>query len=190
MKSNNTIILSISLFLNIFLASVIIVIECRYQIIQHLVVKILKVDDDVNDKSSPDYWARFCWANTIEKLHTNFDIALFGDSITRGSDFQLCFPDVRIINLGYSGDNILGMLKRIPMIQKSNAKKLFIMAGTNDLQHISLNEYRDRYERLIRNIQDSIPDIRIYVQSVIPTNSKLVGEPVRKVNYLQIPPIS
>lgn len=175
MKHINTIILSVSLFLNILLASVIIVIECRYQIIQHLVVKILKVDGVVNDKSSKDYWARFCWTNTIEKLHIDFDIALFGDSITRGSDFQLCFPDVKIINLGYSGDNILGMLKRIPMIQKSNAKKVFIMAGTNDLQHITLNEFRDRYERLIRNIQDSIPDIRIYVQSVIPTNSKLAG---------------
>lgn len=134
------------------------------------------------DKLSPDYWARVSWSNTIKKLHIDFDIAFFGNSITRGSDFQLSFPDKKIINLGYSGDNIIGMIKRIDMIKISKAKKVFIMAGTNDLVHCSLQEYEQRYYNLLRTIKDSIPDIHIYIQSLLPSNHKMANySPNKKI---------
>lgn len=128
------------------------------------------VEDDI---LTADYWARFSWTNTIEKLHIDFDIAFFGNSITRGSDFQAEFPDKRIINLGYSGDNIKGMIKRVPMIKKSKAKKVFVMAGTNDLPHMSLEDYKINFTKLITTIQDSIPGIKIYVESILPSNHEL-----------------
>lgn len=134
----------------------------------------------LEDRIHPDYWARFSWENSIEKLHTDFDIAFFGNSITRGSDFQQAFPDKRIINLGYSGDNLTGMLRRVSMLKKSNAKKIFIMAGTNDLlQGVSLENYELRYCQLLTAIKDSIPACKIFIQSVLPINGG--GVSIKKI---------
>lgn len=163
-------LLCASVAVNLLLCGGLYVAESRSHVFQRALVNRHIISTPADDKDSPDYWCRTSWTNTIAKLHTDFDIAFFGNSITRGSDFQLEFPDKKIINLGYSGDNILGMQKRIPMIQKSNAKKVFIMAGTNDLGHISLDAYKERYTNLITAIQDSIPGVKLYLQSVIPTN--------------------
>ncbi|MDO5343215.1 MAG: GDSL-type esterase/lipase family protein [Bacteroidia bacterium] len=165
-------ILCASVLVNILLVGVIYVGESHSHVFQQALAR-RGICSPLDDKYSSDYWARACWTNTIDKLHTDFDVAFFGNSITRGSDFQSYFPDIKIINLGYSGDNILGMLKRVPMIQKSNAKKVFIMAGTNDLVHISLDEYKTRYVNLITSIKDSIPDIEIFLESVLPSNHEM-----------------
>jgi len=127
----------------------------------------------LNDESHPDYWARVSWTNTIEKLHTEFDVAFFGNSIIRGSDFQQFFPTKKIINLGYSGDNMAGMMRRVPMLQATSPKKIFIMAGTNDIFHLSINDFVDRYNKLLDLISDSIPTAHIYLQSIIPMNQDL-----------------
>ena len=153
-----TLVLSLcaSLFINVLLSGAVYVAEKYSHVFENALKRRGIITGEIDDKTSPDYWARFGWTNTIEKLHTDFDIAFFGNSITRGSDFQLDFTDKKIINLGYSGDNIPGMIKRVPMIQKSNAKKVFIMAGTNDLVHISLEEYETRYSKLLSTIRDTI----------------------------------
>lgn len=127
----------------------------------------------LDDKRVPDFWARKGWVNTIEKLYTEFDVAFFGNSITCGSDFQRNFPDKKIINLGYSGDNMVGMLRRVPMLKAANPQKIFIMAGTNDLVHIDVDEYRERYANLLQAVKDAVPDAEIYIQSVLPSNHEL-----------------
>lgn len=127
----------------------------------------------LDDKSYPDYWARMGWTNTVKKLNIRFDVAFFGNSITCGSDFQAFFPDKKIINLGYPGDNMTGMLRRVPMLVAAQPKKIFIMAGTNDLVHISLAEYQNRYEYLLTAIRDSLPKADIIIQSVLPSNHDL-----------------
>ena len=165
--------LCVSLFINILLFGAVYVAEKHSHVFESALKRRGIITGKIDDKTSPDYWARVGWTNTIEKLHTDFDIAFFGNSITRGSDFQLDFTDKKIINLGYPGDNILRMIKRVPMIQKANAKKVFIMAGTNDLVHISLEEYKTRYSKLLSTIQDSIPGIKIYLESVLPSNHEM-----------------
>lgn len=174
-SSKKTLVLSlcVSLFINILLFGAVYVAEKHSHVFESALKRCGIITGEIDDKTSPDYWARVGWTNTIEKLHTDFDIAFFGNSITRGSDFQLDFTDKKIINLGYSGDNIPGMIKRVPMIQKANAKKVFIMAGTNDLVHISLEEYKTRYSKLLSTIQDSIPGIKIYLESVLPSNHEM-----------------
>lgn len=174
-SSKKTLVLSlcVSLFINILLFGAVYVAEKHSHVFESALKRRGIITGEIDDKTSPDYWARVGWTNTIEKLHTDFDIAFFGNSITRGSDFQLDFTDKKIINLGYSGDNIPGMIKRVPMIQKANAKKVFIMAGTNDLIQISLEEYKTRYSKLLSTIQDSIPGIKIYLESVLPSNHEM-----------------
>ena len=142
----------------------------------------------LDDKRVPDFWAREGWVNTIEKLYTEFDVAFFGNSITCGSDFQRNFPDKKIINLGYSGDNMVGMLRRVPMLKAANPKKIFIMAGTNDLVHIDVDEYRERYVNLLQAVKDAVPNAKIYIQSVLPSNNSMAdyasNEKVQKANEM------
>ncbi len=182
------VLLCASVLINILLAVVVYVTESHTHVFTQALARRGIIQGNNDDKLSPDYWARIGWINTIEKLHTDFDIAFFGNSITRGSDFQLAFPDKKIINLGYSGDNIPGMIKRVPMIQKSNAKKVFLMAGTNDLVHMSLDNYRTNFTKLISTIQDSIPEIKIYVESVLPSNHEMgdyaPNDKVQKANRI------
>lgn len=165
------IILCASVLFNILLIGVVVVAEKYSHVFEQALIRrgYINVTSDA-DKLSPDYWATVGWTNTVQKLHTDFDIAFFGNSITRGSDFQLDFPDKKIINLGYSGDNMIGMLRRVPMIQAANPSKVFIMAGTNDLVHISLDEYKERYTKLLQAINNSLPNTKIYIESVLPSN--------------------
>ncbi|MEY8686932.1 GDSL-type esterase/lipase family protein [Bacteroides sp. AN502(2024)] len=179
-------LLCASVLFNILLLGVVIVAERQ----GHVFSMVLERRDIVHldDRSHSDYWARMGWTNTIEKLHTEFDVAFFGNSITRGSDFQLFFPEKKIINLGYSGDNMIGMLRRIPMLKAANPHKVFIMAGTNDLVHISLDDYEVRYTKLLQAIKDSLPNTKIYIESVLPSNHSLgnytPNEKVQKANFI------
>ena len=86
---------------------------------------------------------------------------------------ELTEEDKKIINLGYSGDNMIGMLRRVPMLKAANPQKIFIMAGTNDLVHIDVDEYRERYANLLQAVKDAVPDAEIYIQSVLPSNHEL-----------------
>lgn len=103
-------------------------------------------------------------------MNIQCEAAFFGDSITRGSDFQSYFPEVKIVNLGLSGDNLVGMRRRVSILQAVNPEKVFIMVGTNDLVHISLDCYSQRYEELLQTVIDLIPNATIYLQSVLPSN--------------------
>lgn len=167
-------ILLISIVLNVTLISAFCLLESK----KHVVQQILQVRGIIpappeNDTTLPDFQARRGWTNTIGKLYSDFDIAFFGNSITFNSDFQIAFPQVSIINLGYPGDNLKGMIKRVPMLQNSNPKKIFIMAGTNDLIVNDVNKYRKEYVQLIDSIRKVLPKSKIYLQSVLPSNHKV-----------------
>lgn len=180
------IVLWISLICNLLLVGAVCFYEMKAHTFERLLVQRGVKHSVSNDMASPDFWARVGWTNTIEKLHTDFDVAFFGNSITRGSDFQEKFPDKKIINLGYAGDDVAGMINRVGMIKQSKAKKVFIMAGTNDLRYLNLDEYRKRYSELIAKIQKEMPGTEIYLQSILPSNHKMANyapnEKIREAN--------
>lgn len=116
------------------------------------------------------------WTNSLRKMHYDSDIVFFGNSITAGSDFQSSFQDKKIVNLGYPGDIIPEMINRIEMVKAVSPEKIFIMAGTNDLVHVSIEKYIERYDSLITGLQRSLPDAKIYIQSVLPANHELASD--------------
>ena len=113
-------------------------------------------------------WAVFSWNNTMEKLDYKADVVFFGDSITRGSDFRSSFPDKRIVNLGYSGDTLSGMINRISMAKAMNPEQLFILGGINGLTNKNVFKCAELYAKLLDKMQEELPDTRIYVQSILP----------------------
>lgn len=165
------VLLCTSILINLLFVKMVILAEKQ----SHVFTRVLERKGIItlDDKSYPDYWARVGWENTIKKLNTEFDIAFFGNSITNGSDFQSFFTDKKIINLGYPGDNINGMTKRVSMLKAAHPKKIFIMGGTNDLFSINVDEFEERYNNLLTAIFDSIPDTEIFLESILPMNQDL-----------------
>lgn len=133
----------------------------------------------MNEKHRPDYRMQQGWTNSIEKQHKQYDVAFFGNSLTYNSDFQRYYPDLAIINLGVSGNTLKDMRRRISTLVAANPKKVFIMAGANDLLIESIDEYEEDYMNVINNIKKFLPMTRIYVQSMLPMNAS--------AGYKQVP---
>lgn len=121
---------------------------------------------------SPDFWALDGWTNTLKQMNYDADIVFFGNSITRGSNFNEYFPDKKICNLGYPGDNLFGMAKRVEMgqLQAVTPEKIFIMGGINGLKSLSLEQFEQAYRHLIVSICDSLPNASLYLESILPIN--------------------
>lgn len=133
---------------------------------------------EIPSKYCQDHWALADWTNSLLKMNISCDVAFFGNSITRGSDFQQYFPELKIVNLGYSGDILLRMKNRVPMLKAVNPKKIFIMGGTNDIFHVKTETIIDRYERLLDAIVKSMPNSKIYIQSILPVNTRILSSSV------------
>lgn len=108
------------------------------------------------------------WENCLEKMHYDADVVFFGDSITYESDFARFFQDVSVVNLGYSGDTLSGMISRIPMVQSVSPEKVFVLGGINGLTDSNITQSVGKYKQLVLQLQEALPDAQIYLQSVLP----------------------
>ncbi len=111
------------------------------------------------------------WNNCIEKLNMQADVVFFGNSITAMGNFQEAFPTVRSINMGYMGDDTKGMLRRVNAIKSVQPKKVFLMAGINGLMEQTEEEFERRYTILVDSIRSSVPEAKIYLESILPIRS-------------------
>ncbi len=131
----------------------------------------LLVKMGLKEQSGEISWAVYSWNNCIQKLGYDSDIVFFGDSITCGSDFRYYFRDKRIVNLGYSGDSLSGMINRVSMIEALSPEKVFILGGINGLTDYNIEKCVKKYEILLDSIRTALPNTEIYVQSVLPIST-------------------
>lgn len=108
------------------------------------------------------------WNNCVMKLDMEVDVVFLGDSETAGGDFQKAFPDVRSINLGYIGEDVKGMLRRVDAIKAVNPKKVFLMAGINGLQQQTMDEFEYWYAALVDAIRNAVPEAELSIESILP----------------------
>lgn len=125
----------------------------------------------ISESHRPDYYWIKDWAACLDKLNYEADVAFFGNSITANSNFQECFSDKKIIELGHSGDRIEGMIRRVVMLQSVNPKKIFIMGGINDFYENSHQTIAKRYDELLICLKTTLPNSEVYVQSILPLSS-------------------
>lgn len=99
-------------------------------------------------------------------------IVFLGNSLTQGGQWNNYFPSQQPVNRGIAGDNTLGMLGRLHEIIAAKPKKLFILAGVND---ISLGRSNDMImtgiKSMIYQVKEGSPETEIYVQSLLPINN-------------------
>ena len=124
------------------------------------------------DEIKETNWAVDGWNNTLRKLDYDADIVFFGDSITRGSDFRKTFPNTKIINLGYSGDTLEGMIDRVDGVASVEPEQVFVMGGINDLTDKNIEECILMYEELLDEMIGTLPKTKVFVQSVLPISAE------------------
>lgn len=66
-------------------------------------------------------------------------------------------------------------------VQKSGAKKVYIMLGMNDLSY-GIEETIGRYQTLVENIQKKSPDAKIFIQSMTPMTTTSNIESAKRNN--------
>ena len=117
-----------------------------------------------------DYWAVEGWNRTMRKCDYHPDIIFFGNSITYYGHWEDEFgsDSCQVITLGYPGDNLKGMMKRVDCLKNLQPKKLFLMAGINGLKSMTLSEFTRAYANLVDSIGKATPSTIIYLESILP----------------------
>lgn len=114
------------------------------------------------------------WKSCIEQLHIKADVAFFGDSLTRWGKFQEHFPNIRIVNLGYSGDTLAGMYDRIDMIQNVRPNKVFVQGGINGFTSRGIEGTLADYRKLLDALKIELPrETQIFVLSMLPLGKEV-----------------
>lgn len=132
----------------------------------------------------PDYWCVKSWLWSLQKMNISCDVCFFGHSQIASSNFQKDFPKVKIVELGYAGDDILGMIQRVPQIVAVKPTMVFVLAGTNSL-HYPKKMFESEYDKLISTIRLMLPNIDMVLFNIIPqcdgklgkmSNNKIIRE--------------
>ena len=103
------------------------------------------------------------------------DVVFFGDSITRGGDFENYFSGVKVVNLGVNGDRLDDLYERVPQVVSYNPRKVFLLGGINSLRDDNIEECSKKYESLLDLLRSSLPQCEIYVQSVLPVSNTVIA---------------
>jgi lysophospholipase L1-like esterase len=124
----------------------------------------------IENYQSNDFWPKASWTNTLKKLNMSSDIIFFGNSITYSSSFHEYFTDKKIVNLGYPGDGIQGMLTRVEQVRCVYPKKVFMMAGINGIKHLSEEQFKEKYTALVDSMLTIVTSENLYIQSLLPVS--------------------
>ena len=96
-----------------------------------------------------------------------------GDSITDFYDLEKYFPDDPVVNSGINGDQTTDILEDMEeRVYQYNPSKVFLLIGTNDLQHErSIDEIVDNIKKIVEGIKENRPEAEIYIESIYPINN-------------------
>ncbi|MFW5707709.1 MAG: GDSL-type esterase/lipase family protein [Bacteroidota bacterium] len=105
-------------------------------------------------------------------------IVMLGNSITEHGLWNELLPGKTIVNRGIGGDNIAGMIHRLPHMLEKKPSTLVVMGGVNNiLFHDATPEYIEQYmEELIIRVMELSPDTRIILQSILPVNEIVAND--------------
>ncbi len=94
------------------------------------------------------------------------DIVMFGNSLTRGVDWNELLGRDGIVNRGIPSDVLSGYKKRLDYIFRLNPKVVFIMGGINDIYNWTpVDEIFKTYQEVVAALLSR--KIKVVIQSVI-----------------------
>jgi lysophospholipase L1-like esterase len=114
--------------------------------------------------------------NSIVNGENSFEIAMVGDSITEGGNWNQLLSREDVANLGIGGDSIEKLPYRLYDIYLVNPKKCFLMLGINDIRifHFNNNSIKNIYEKYKAIINDiRSHNIEVVVESTLNISEKM-----------------
>lgn len=119
------------------------------------------------DRNVTPYSSYYLQRKSFFEAHgVNASVVMVGDSITDGAEWSELFPEVSISNRGIGGDTTAGVLNRIDSILGTNAKKVFLLIGFNDLRKdVPIETVFSNYIEIVRKLLDA--EMTPYIQSTI-----------------------
>lgn len=117
-------------------------------------------------------------------MKKNIDFVFIGDSLTARCEWKEKIEKDNILNLGIDGDTTLGILKRLDKVLDLAPKKVFIMAGVNDLclSTSCVDEVCENYKKIVKKLLSK--NIEVVVQSTLFTQMQTVNKKVLALNNL------
>ena len=100
------------------------------------------------------------------------EIIMLGNSLTQnGGDWNTRLGKKLIRNRGIIGDDAQGIYDRLDEITSGHPRKIFLLAGANDLSHdLTVDSIVAQLTKVIDKIRKDSPKTRLYVQSLLPIN--------------------
>lgn len=126
-------------------------------------------------------YARDYYQKRVTLFHTQpvqkGGIIILGNSIAEFGDWQKLLSDSTVINRGIAGDNTFGVLDRLEDVIIRRPEKLFLEIGINDIsQDIPVAIIVKNIFTIIERVKAKLPEIKIYVHSILPTNDNVKNE--------------
>ena len=163
--------LVLSLMANVILLSGIGVMESKTHFFQKIGNRLGLCE--LSPRNRGDYWCIQGWTNTLKKMDYDADVVFIGSSQTYGGNFQDYFPNAITCSLGYSGDDMNGVMLRVGQIKAVQPEKVFVLTGINGLQRKSEKTFEAQYQRMVDSIIKVAPQAEIYLQSILPVNHSM-----------------
>ena len=103
-------------------------------------------------------------------MKAKVDIVFLGDSLIYNGDFASVYPDKVVCNLGLRGDTLLGMKNRVEQVKLPKPKRVYLMAGVNDVASKTAVEFRKQYKSLIKTQIEQISTTELIDFNMLPVN--------------------
>lgn len=103
-------------------------------------------------------------------------VVWMGDSLTEQAWWSFLTKEKPLVNRGIGGDNTRGMLARLPEILEFAPRKIFLMAGVNDLSGNSpVEEVAANVRAMLEMVRERVPACEVYLQSIITPNDEVLA---------------
>ncbi len=110
-------------------------------------------------------------------MKNNINIVMLGDSLTARGEWKILLEDESIVNLGSDGNTTKDILQRLDVVVDLEPKKVFFMAGVNDMNlSISLDEVFENYRIIIESLIEAkvTPIVQLTLYTTMPAINKKV----------------
>jgi hypothetical protein len=163
-----------------FILNILLIVLCFYGYRSFLIRSLLKPSQE-NSYSYPYYNGYVSMFNILPA--TKADIVFCGCSLTLRCCWQEAFPDYIVLNRGIDGDVSEGLLNRLKSVENHRPDKIFILIGINDIwQGINCSTTTNNLRKIITQFKKSLPDTKIYLQSVLPTSNEKDRLKIQQLN--------
>ena len=136
-------------------------------------------------------WTKSHYPKRIDEFKKNplekGDIVFLGNSITeQAGHWGAKVNSTKAKNRGISGDTTEGVLARLRELIYYKPQQVFILIGINDLFRDDMTSEKvfNNILKIVHQISDGSPRTKIFVQTILPTNTLTLIEKILSTNSL------